>query len=117
MELHLGADFGISTVETADGSVEPSFLIPVDIGLNFTFPRDKTTFYVGAGLTPNFLFGPEEEDRFRFYLGPYARVGLRLQVHEVMSAFIDLEQDLLIGGPDWINAATGILAGIHFHFP
>jgi hypothetical protein len=116
MELHLGADFGIAT-ERTDGEIDPSFLIPLNLGLNFTFPLDRVVLYVGTGLTPNFLFGPAVDGDSQFFLGPYARTGIRVKVHELMSAFIDLEQDLLIGGPDWINTSTRILGGIHFSFP
>lgn len=116
MELHIGADFGIATTESGD-EIEPSFLIPVNLGLNFTFPSERVVFYLGTGLTPNFLFGPATDGGSQFYMGPYARTGIRLKVHELMSAFIDLEQDLLIGGPNWINTSTRILGGIHFTLP
>jgi len=115
MELHIGTDFGIATEDAPGGAVEPNFLIPVNVGLNFTFPFDPLLFYVGTGLTPNFQFGGG--DGLSFYMGPYARVGLRYQVHQLMSAFLDVEQDLLIGGATWINTSTRILAGIYFTLP
>jgi hypothetical protein len=114
MELHIGTDFGIATEDAPDG-VDPSFLIPVNVGLNFTFPFEPLLFYVGTGLTPSFQFGAGEG--LSFYMGPYARVGLRYQVHQLMSAFVDVEQDLLIGGATWINTSTRILAGIYFTLP
>jgi hypothetical protein len=114
MELHIGTDFGIATEDTP-GGVEPSFLIPVNVGLNFTFPFEPLLFYVGTGLTPSFQFGAGQG--LSFYMGPYARVGLRYQVHQLMSAFLDVEQDLLIGGPTWINTSTRILVGIYFTLP
>ncbi len=117
MELHLGADYGISTETRADGTVDPYFLIPVNLGLNFTFPFANGAYYLGTGVTPSFRLGPESDGGFRFYMGPYARTGLRYKVHEVMSIFLDVEQDLLIGGPAWINTSTRLKGGILFSFP
>lgn len=117
MELHIGADFGIATTQTESGGIQPSFLVPFSIGLNFTFPSEPANFYIGIGLVPTFLFTPGGTDPFRFYLGPYGRAGVRLKVHSIMSAFLDVEQDLLIGGPQWINTSTRIVGGVHFSFP
>lgn len=117
MELNVGADFGIATQQDADGTVNPEFLIPVATGLNFTFPSDPTTFYLGIGLVPSFHFAPAGEPSFQFYLGPYAKTGLRVRVHSIMSAFVDVEQQLLFGGPTWINTTTRVVAGVYFSFP
>jgi hypothetical protein len=117
MELHLGADYGISTESRDDGTVDPYFLIPVNLGLNFTFPFTNGVYYLGTGVTPNFRIGPEADGGFQFYMGPYARTGLRYKVHEVMSIFLNVEQDLLIGGPTWINTSTRLMGGILFSFP
>jgi hypothetical protein len=117
MELHLGADFGITTTRTDTGGVRPSFLVPFTTGLNFTFPSDPVVFYVGIGLIPTMLLTPDAEKSVRFFMGPYGRAGIRVKVHAIMSAFLDVEQDLLIGGPEWINTSTRIAGGIHFSFP
>lgn len=117
MELSVAADFGIATQEEESGVVSPEFLIPVAVGLNFTFPSDPTTFYLGIGVVPAANLAPGRSDTVRFYLGPFAKAGLRVKVHAVMSAFLEAEQQLLFGGPTWVNTGTEIATGIHFSFP
>lgn len=114
LEINLGAEFGITTDENADGETVPSFLIPVNLGLNFTFPREKVRYIFGTGLTPVFNFNPETDDEFRFLMGPYLKGAFRLRVHPIMSWYVEYQQDLLIGGDDWINAASRITTGINF---
>ncbi|MFP4010979.1 MAG: hypothetical protein ACLFUM_04700 [Spirochaetaceae bacterium] len=115
MELNVGGDFGIST-RREDGEIKPSFLVPANVGLNFTFPQEVTNFYVGFGLTPVFAFNTESDDDFSFLMGPYGRAGMRLRVHRIMSWFVEYQQDLLIGGEQWINTSTRLNTGIHFSF-
>ena len=114
MELNIGADFGIATVEGSAGETLPRFFIPVSAGINFTFPGDPLTFYFGPGLSPVFAMRPGDDDDFSFLLGPYAKVGIRLRVHSIMSIILEVQQDLLLGGPKWVNTATRILGGINF---
>lgn len=112
LELNIGGAFAIST-EERDGETEAVFYIPLDLGLNFTFPAGTGLRYIlGAGVTPQFLFTDER----RFYIGPYMKGGLRFRIHEYMQWIIELQQDLLIGPPDWINTATRVRTGIQFSF-
>ena len=117
LELNIGGEFGITTDEDSEGDTVPSFLIPVNIGLNFTFPVERATFLFGTGLTPVFNIAPETDDEFQFYMGPYVKGAMRLQVHPIMSWFVELQQDLLIGGDDWINVASRVSTGINFTIP
>ncbi len=111
MELNLGVNFGIAT-ETEDSDVDASFYIPFDLGLNFLFNEEQALQYlVGVGLTPQFLF----DDGTDFYMGPYAKGGIRVKVHEYMKWFIELQQDLVIGAPDWINTVTRVKTGVLFN--
>lgn len=114
MELNIGADFGIATTEGEDGVILPRFFIPVNLGINFTFAGDPLSFYFGPGLSPVFILRPGDTDAFTFLLGPYAKIGLRLRVHSIMSVLVELQQDLLMGGPRWVNTNTRILGGINF---
>ena len=114
MELNIGADFGIATAEGEDGEILPRFFIPVNLGINFTFSGDPLSFYFGPGLSPVFMLRPGEADRFTFLLGPYAKAGLRLRVHSIMSVLVELQQDLLVGGSKWVNTDTRLLGGINF---
>ncbi|MFW6329233.1 MAG: hypothetical protein ACOC28_03985 [Alkalispirochaetaceae bacterium] len=111
LELDIGVFFGIATEEDSAGDTVPLFLLPINLGLNFLFPGESATFLLGAGITPVFDFDEEES---RFYIGPYLAGGVRLQVHPVMSWFVQAQQDLLIGGDDWINTATRLTTGINF---
>ena len=117
LELNIGGEFGITTDEDSDGDTVPSFLIPVNVGLNFAFPSERTTFLFGTGLTPVFNINPDTDDEFEFYMGPYVKGAMRLKVHPIMSWFVEVQQDLLIGGDDWINVASRVSTGINFSFP
>ncbi len=113
MTLDLGFEFGLT--------VEPRFIIPLTVGLNFYFPiRKKFDFFVGFGLTPVFIFTAQSDStdkQLRFYLGPFLKTGCRLTVHHHMKLFIKLEQDLLIGPPSWINTVTRVHGGVNFSLP
>ena len=115
LEISAGAAFGITT-RSDNGDVEPQFLIPVNLGLNFLFPNENATFLFGTGISPMFHFNPTEDEDFEFLMGPYAKVGLRVPVHRIMDWGLELQQDLLIGGDDWINTATRVFTGITFTF-
>ncbi len=115
LEVNAGAAFGITTRDDS-GGVEPQFLIPVNLGLNFLFPNENATFLFGTGISPVFHFNPSADDDFEFLMGPYAKVGLRVPVHRIMSWGLELQQDLLIGGDEWINTATRVFTGITFTF-
>lgn len=114
MELNIGVDFGITTDEDEEGTILPRFFIPINIGINFPFSGDPWTFYFGPGLSPVFIIRPGDTDPFTFLAGPYAKIGLRLQVHSIMSVVVELQQDLLVGGPRWLNTNTRMLGGIKF---
>lgn len=112
MELDLGADFALSTSGTGEDIVA-DILIPLDLGLNFTFPTGSMEYLLGIGLSPTFN-NRNSDDSFRFYMGPFLKGGIRLQIHPVMSWFVEAQQDLLIGPPLWINTSTRIHTGILF---
>lgn len=114
LELDFGAFFGIATEKNDEGETVPSFLIPVNLGLNFLFPTEKVTFLLGSGITPVFNFSDKDAGGNEFYMGPYIAAGARLQIHPVMSWFVQGRQDLLFGGDDWINTATRLTTGINF---
>ena len=61
-----------------------------------------------------FNFNPETDDEFRFLMGPYLKGAFRLRVHPIMHWYLEYQQDLLIGGDEWINAASRITTGINF---
>ena len=110
MEFHMAANFGIST-RTVDSTVEALFYIPFDFGLNFIFNEEsKLNFLVGTGLTPQIL----SMNEVSFYMGPYLKGGIRVKVHEYMKWFLEVQQDLLVGAPKWINTTTSIRTGILF---
>ncbi len=115
LELNLGADLALNTQNSnAAGEKVPSFLIPVTMGLNFIFPGDVLTFVFGTGISPIFNFNPETDDEFLFYMGPFTRAEVRVRVHPIMSWLVSVQQDLQIGGNDWINGSTRVLTGINF---
>ncbi len=115
LELNIGSEFGITTDENEDGDTVPQFLIPVNLGLNFTFPRERVVYLFGTGITPVFNSDPDsDEDEFQFLMGPYVKGAFRLRVHPIMSWYLEYQQDLLIGGDDWINAASRLTTGINF---
>ena len=111
MDLVYGADFGIHT-EQKDGDVEASFLVPAKLGLHFPFGEDVFTYGVGTGISPSFAFG--ENDDPGFLIGPYLSGTMRVQVHPVMSIFMQVQQDLLFGAPKWIYTGTRLQIGISF---
>ena len=118
MEGFLGADFALWPYQASEGAeVTPHFFIPINAGVQFIFDKQKPTFYLGMGLSPVFLVTPEEEQEVRFYMGPFLKGGLRIVVHQMMSWYIELQQDLAIGPPYWINTTTRINTGINFKFP
>lgn len=117
LELNIGGEFNITTERTDSEDIVPRFLIPAQVGFNFTFARDRVVPVFGTGLTPVFTFQPDSDGQdFIFYMGPYVRGEIRLRVHPIMSVFIAAQQDLLIGGPEWINTATRVHTGINFAF-
>ena len=118
LELNIGGDFNITTKENKNDDIKPRFVIPANIGLNFTFPQEMVTFLFGTGLTPVFNINTdlEEEEQFHFYMGPYLKGAMRVKVHPIMSWFVEYQQDLLIGGDDWINSSSRVLTGINFAF-
>jgi hypothetical protein len=63
-----------------------------------------------------FNFNPDTEDEFRFLMGPYLKGAVRVKVHPIMSWYLEAQQDLLIGGDDWINTGTRLSTGINFAF-
>ncbi|OJF76357.1 MAG: hypothetical protein BKP49_07760 [Treponema sp. CETP13] len=112
MELDMGANFGITT-RVEDSTTEALFYIPLNLGLNFLFNEEsKLNYLVGTGLSPQFQY----IDESRFYMGPYLKGGVRVKVHEYMKWFLEAQQDLLIGPPNWINTTTSIKTGILFSF-
>lgn len=113
LELNIGGEFAIDTYDD-EGNTEARFLIPANLGLNFTFPREPATFVFGTGLTPVFNINPDKDTDMRFFMGPYVKGSVRLRVHPIMSWFVEAQQDLLIGGDDWINTATRLTTGINF---
>ena len=112
VELSLGGSFAILTEEN-DGNVEADFFIPLDGGVVFLFPVNKTFSYqFGLGVSAQFLVSSEN----RFYMGPYLGAGARVRVHPYMVWFLEGRQDLVIGKPDWINTSSRISSGIIFSF-
>lgn len=110
LELNFGANFGISTKGEGE-AIEALLYIPFDFGLNFIFNDEaKLNILVGTGLSPQFLSMSESS----FYLGPYLKGGIRIKVHDYMKWFFEVQQDLLIGAPKWINTTTSLRTGILF---
>ncbi|MEA1910772.1 MAG: hypothetical protein U9N32_03730 [Spirochaetota bacterium] len=113
MALVGGVDFGIYTDTNISGDVEADFLIPLKIGVYFPFPGEKITFGFGTGLSPCFQFTNDDSDA-SFLMGPYVNGSMRIKVHPVMSVFLQIQQDLLFGKPDWIYTGSQIKLGISF---
>lgn len=113
MDFVGGADFGINTETNDSGEVEADFLIPLKIGVYFPFPGEKITFGFGSGLSPCFQFTNDDSDA-GFLFGPYINGSVRVRVHPVMSVFLQIQQDLLFGKPNWIYTGSQIKAGISF---
>jgi hypothetical protein len=120
MEGSVGLDFALwPQKNSTTGEINPKFLLPVNLGLNFIFDEKQPHFYIGIGLSPVFRIYPAAvapDTSLRFYMGPFAKAGLRLQVHEMMNWYIEFQQDLSIGPPAWINTATRVYSGINFRF-
>ena len=115
VEFNSSADFAITTVES-DGAVQPSFYIPIDLGLNFLFPKNSLSFVFGTGISTVFNTNPTADKEFNLFIGPFMKGGVRYQVHPLMKLFIEIQQDLLIGGEKWINTSTRVFTGINFSF-
>jgi len=113
MDMVVGADFGIHTEKNTSNEVEADFLIPLRLGLHFPFQHKKVTYGFGTGITPTFQF-EQNEDSAGFLMGPYVNGSVRIQVHPVMSVFLQYQQDLLFGEPDWIYTGSRFLVGISF---
>ncbi|HDQ14826.1 MAG TPA: hypothetical protein ENN41_08430 [Sediminispirochaeta sp.] len=112
MDFVVGADFGIHT-EQVDGKTEASFLIPLKLGLSFPFDGERVDYAFGVGLSPNFQFS-QESSASNFLMGPYVNGTMRLRVHPVMSVFVQLQQDLLFGKPEWIYTGSRFVVGVSF---
>ena len=110
IDLDLGIDVGLTP--------EPRFFVPVSVGLNFDFPVPPFEFYLGFGLTPVFRFLPMDAvDPFDFCIGPYGKIGAYVRIHQYMQVSAEIQQDLLIGEPGWINTATRVNVGVRFSLP
>lgn len=113
MDMVVGGDFGIHTDKNDAGDVEADFLIPLRLGLHFPFQQQKVIYGFGAGITPTFQF-KQSEDSAGFLMGPYVNGTVRIKVHPVMSVFLQYQQDLLFGEPEWIYTGSRFLIGISF---
>lgn len=113
MDFVGGADFGINTETNNSGEVKADFLIPLKVGVYFPFPGENITFGFGSGLSPCFQFTHDDSDA-GFLVGPYINGSMRIRVHSVMSVFLQIQQDLLFGKPNWIYTGTQLKAGITF---
>ncbi|NOY10368.1 MAG: hypothetical protein GXP33_16155 [Spirochaetes bacterium] len=120
LELALGLNFALRTENAgtdASPNIVPYFFIPLDIGLNFTFEGfQPATILFGVGVTPVLRIPPDETDTGRFYMGPYVKAGVRVKVQRLLNWFVEVQQDLVIGKPNWINTTTRIYTGINFSF-
>ncbi|MFW6362926.1 MAG: hypothetical protein ACOC0D_03680 [Spirochaeta sp.] len=111
VELNIGGTFGIRVEEQ-----QPGFLLPLHLGLDFLFPEIVgADGLLGIGVTPAFNWGVSV-DNFRFYLGPHIRAGVRIPVHPFMRWYIEVQQNLHIGPPQWISTSTRVMTGINFFF-
>jgi len=108
-----GADFGIHTETDDSGEVQADFLIPLKTGIYFPFQFNKINFGFGTGISPCFQF-THAGTGADFLIGPYINGSVRIQVHPVMSVFLQVQQDLLFGKPDWIYTGTRMNIGITF---
>jgi len=113
MDFVGGADFGIHTVSSASGEIEADFLIPLKIGIYFPFDVGQTKLGFGTGLTPCFQ-NTHDNSGANFLMGPYINGSMRIKVHPVMSVFLQVQQDLLFGKPEWIYTGSRINIGISF---
>ena len=111
LEFELGAAFGIRVEEQ-----EPGFFLPFHAGFGFVFPNaGPGEGVIGIGLTPAFNWGAGI-DETRFYLGPHLKAALRLPIHPYMQWQIEVQQNLHIGPPKWINTSTRVMTGVKFFF-
>ena len=111
VELELGATFGIIVEDQ-----EPGFYLPMQLGLGFVFPDlGRVDGILGVGLTPALNWGAALDGR-QFYLGPHLKAGIRVPVHPFMRWYVEVQQNLLIGPPQWINTSTRVITGINFFF-
>ncbi|AFG36359.1 hypothetical protein [Spirochaeta africana] len=111
VEMELGGTFGIVVEDQ-----EPGFFLPLQLGLGFVFPDlPGVDGILGVGASPAFNWGVGVDD-FRFYLGPYLKAGVRVPVHPFMRWYLEVQQNLHIGPPQWINTSTRVMTGINFHF-
>ncbi len=113
MDLVGGADFGIHTETSDSEEVEADFLIPLKIGIYFPFQGEKIKYGFGTGLTPCFQ-SKHDDTGAKFLVGPYVNGSMRIKVHPVMSIFLQIQQDLLFGKPDWIYMGSQVKLGISF---
>ena len=113
MDFVGGVDFGIRTDKNSADEVEADFLIPLKIGVYFPFQGEKMTFGFGSGLSPCFQF-THDDSGAGFLMGPYINGSIRVKVHPVMSVFLQIQQDLLFGKPDWIYSGSQFKLGISF---
>ena len=118
LAFHLGIGFALRTDETDSGAIVPKILIPSKLGLIFGFPVGVVSFHIGFGLTPLIkIDATVDPDVGYFFLGPYLLGEVRFHIHEQMAILVSAEQDLLIGGTNWINTATQLGAGMIFSIP
>ena len=119
LEASVGFNFALRTVNTGTDTapnIVPYFFMPLDIGLNFIFDNFRPTVLFGFGITPVLRIPPNADDTGRFYMGPYIKAGVRVKVQRLLSWFVEVQQDLLIGKPNWINTTTRVYTGINFSF-
>jgi hypothetical protein len=108
-----GVDFGISRVSINSQIVGADFLIPMKIGIEFPFQVNIIKYGFGTGITPCFQFTYDGSGA-DFLIGPYINGSIRIKVHSVMSIFLQIQQDLLFGKPNWIYTGTSTNIGITF---
>jgi hypothetical protein len=112
VEIAIGSSFAITT-KKQNGETEADFLVPLDVAFNFMFPlTEKAAYYFGLGLAAQVLM--QENDPNRFYMGPFASLGIRLGIHPYLEWYAEARQDLLFGKPDWINTSTRLSTGVIF---
>ena len=112
MEFYISANFGVMTYKSG-GTVQADFYYPLDAGLHFLFPvSSNLTGIFGVGVSPQFVVNEET----RVYAGPTVKGGFRLRIHPRMEWMAEVQQDLIIGAPSWINTGTRVHTGIVFSF-
>ena len=113
MDIVGGADFGINTETGTSGEINANFLIPLKLGIYFPFQVEKIEYGFGTGITPTFQ-KTYDGSGAGFLIGPYINGSIRIKVHPVMSVYMQFQQDLLFGKPDWIYTGSRINIGISF---